>query len=112
MVVAAHLWNGTSHDGTSPSNLVFLGISALLFAASAALTIVLCSSMSAMDEMPMPGGVCTRPAHSAGRAEAHEVAASGSVSASAAPRLRRGSLRVDHLSKGRMRMPGQTWPDA
>jgi len=35
---------------------VFLGVSALLFAASAALTIVWCASMSAMGEMPMPGG--------------------------------------------------------
>ena len=34
----------------------FLGVSALLFAASAALTIVWCASMSAMGEMPMPGG--------------------------------------------------------
>ena len=34
----------------------FLGVSALLFAASAALTIVWCSSMSTMGGMPMPGG--------------------------------------------------------
>jgi predicted metal-binding membrane protein len=34
----------------------FFGISALLFAASAAVTIVWCASMSAMGEMPMPGG--------------------------------------------------------
>ena len=34
----------------------FLGVSALLFAASAVLTIVWCASMSAMDGMPMPGG--------------------------------------------------------
>src|SRR4030081_1600925 len=34
----------------------FLGVSALLFAASAAVTIVWCASMSAMGEMPMPGG--------------------------------------------------------
>jgi predicted metal-binding membrane protein len=33
-----------------------LGISALLFVASAALTIAWCASMSAMGEMPMPGG--------------------------------------------------------
>jgi predicted metal-binding membrane protein len=36
--------------------MAFLGVSALLFAASAALTIVWCASMSAMGEMPMPGG--------------------------------------------------------
>src|SRR5438105_3955422 len=34
----------------------FLGVSALLFAASAAGTIAWCASMSAMGEMPMPGG--------------------------------------------------------
>src|SRR5256884_1551045 len=34
----------------------FLGVSALLFAISAAVTIVWCASMSAMGEMPMPGG--------------------------------------------------------
>jgi len=33
-----------------------LGVSALLFAASAAVTIVWCTSMSAMGGMPMPGG--------------------------------------------------------
>src|SRR5712664_2144896 len=38
------------------SQRVFLGVSALLFAASAAVTIVWCESMSAMGEMPMPGG--------------------------------------------------------
>src|SRR5262249_46170816 len=32
------------------------GVSVLLFAASAALTIVWCTSMSAMGGMPMPGG--------------------------------------------------------
>ena len=35
---------------------VFLGVSALLFAASAAVTIAWCASMSAMGGMPMPGG--------------------------------------------------------
>ena len=34
----------------------FLGVSALLFAASAAMTIAWCASMSTMGEMPMPGG--------------------------------------------------------
>jgi len=34
----------------------FFGVSALLFAASAAVTFVWCASMSAMGEMPMPGG--------------------------------------------------------
>ena len=38
------------------SERAFFGVSALLFAASAAVTIVWCASMSAMDEMPMPGG--------------------------------------------------------
>ena len=35
---------------------LFWGVSALLFAASAVVTIVWCTSMSAMGEMPMPGG--------------------------------------------------------
>ena len=34
----------------------FFGVSALLFAASAAVTIVWCASMAEMDGMPMPGG--------------------------------------------------------
>src|SRR6266540_1346144 len=38
------------------SQQAFFGASALLFAASAALTIGWCASMSAMDGMPMPGG--------------------------------------------------------
>lgn len=39
------------------SHRSFVGVSALLFAASAALTIVWCASMSAMrGMMPMPGG--------------------------------------------------------
>src|SRR5882757_7190525 len=38
------------------SQQAFLGISALVFAASAAVTIVWCASMSATGEMPMPGG--------------------------------------------------------
>src|ERR1700736_7018569 len=38
------------------SQQVFFGTSALLFAASAALTAAWCRSMSAMGEMTMPGG--------------------------------------------------------
>ena len=38
------------------SQRAYCGVSALLFAASAAGTIVWCASMSAMGEMPMPGG--------------------------------------------------------
>jgi predicted metal-binding membrane protein len=38
------------------SERVFLGASALLFAASVTVTILWCASMSAMGEMPMPGG--------------------------------------------------------
>jgi predicted metal-binding membrane protein len=38
------------------SERAFFGVSALLFAASAAVTIVWCASMSAMGKMPMPGG--------------------------------------------------------
>jgi predicted metal-binding membrane protein len=45
---------GMTLDRTTERTL--LGVSALLFAASAAVTIVWCTSMSAMGEMPMPGG--------------------------------------------------------
>ena len=38
------------------SQQAFLGVSALLFVGSAAVTIVWCVDMSAMGEMPMPGG--------------------------------------------------------
>src|SRR4249920_2199396 len=38
------------------SRQAFLSVAALLFACSAAATIVWCASMSAMPEMPMPGG--------------------------------------------------------
>jgi predicted metal-binding membrane protein len=38
------------------SQRAFFGVSALLFAASATVTIVWCTSMSAMGEIPMPGG--------------------------------------------------------
>jgi predicted metal-binding membrane protein len=38
------------------SHRAFFGVSALLFIASAALTILWCGSMSAMSGMPMPGG--------------------------------------------------------
>jgi predicted metal-binding membrane protein len=38
------------------SQRIFFGVSALLFAVSAAVTILWCASMSAMGEMPMPGG--------------------------------------------------------
>jgi predicted metal-binding membrane protein len=43
-------------DTDRASQRVFFGVSALLFAASAAVTIVWSASMSAMGEMPMPGG--------------------------------------------------------
>ena len=38
------------------SERIFFGVSALIFAVSAAVTIAWCASMSAMGEMPMPGG--------------------------------------------------------
>ena len=38
------------------SHHAFFGVSALLFAASTAVTIVWCASMSATGGMPMPGG--------------------------------------------------------
>ncbi len=43
-------------DAVPASQRAFFGVSALLFAASAAVTIVWCASMSAMGGMPMPGG--------------------------------------------------------
>ncbi len=41
---------------TTSAERAFFGVSALLFATSAVGTIVFCASMSAMGEMPMPGG--------------------------------------------------------
>ena len=38
------------------TGFAFHGLCALLFAASAAMTVIWCASMSAMGEMPMPGG--------------------------------------------------------
>ena len=46
----------TSTTSAEPFQRALLGVSALLFAASATLTIVWGASMSAMAEMPMPGG--------------------------------------------------------
>lgn len=43
-------------SATQPSERAFLGASALLFGASAAVTIVWAASMSSMGGMPMPGG--------------------------------------------------------
>ena len=59
MGLAAQPQDGRSHDHMASERhfqLAFFGVSALLFAASAAFTIVWCASMSAMGEMPMPGG--------------------------------------------------------
>src|SRR6266705_3774008 len=50
----AEISRRTSSAGVSSH--AFLGVSALLFAASAAVTIVWCAAMSAMGVMPMPGG--------------------------------------------------------
>src|SRR6476660_8932229 len=54
----AQLRNGRSRRMVSEraSQRIFFGLSALLFVASAAVTIVWCRSMSAMGEMKMPGG--------------------------------------------------------
>jgi predicted metal-binding membrane protein len=56
--VVVQPWNGGFRRVASEraSQRAFFGVSALLFAASAAITIVWCTSMSAMGEMPMPGG--------------------------------------------------------
>jgi predicted metal-binding membrane protein len=71
-VVSHQQWESAIHDESERSagreisrhmasergsqRVFFFGVSALLFAASAAVTIVRCTSMSAMGEMPMPGG--------------------------------------------------------
>jgi len=46
----------TGTTSASDNDPAFLAIAALLFVASAAITIVWCASMSAMGGMPMPGG--------------------------------------------------------
>ena len=54
---ATGLRGGSRHTATErASQRAFFGVSALLFAASAAVTVVWCESMSAMDPMQMPGG--------------------------------------------------------
>jgi len=45
-----------SRGTTQASPQVFLGVSALLFAIAAAVTVLWCASMSAVGGMPMPGG--------------------------------------------------------
>lgn len=58
MAVAAG--SGAGEGSRSPvsgrSSPAFFGVSALLFGASAAVTVVRCMSMHAMGDMPMPGG--------------------------------------------------------
>ena len=53
---AAGLESSRPKVGEPMSRLAFIGVSALLFGASAAVTIVKGTSMSAMGEMPMAGG--------------------------------------------------------
>jgi len=55
-MVAAQLGNARHMVSGRASERIFFGVSALLFAASAAVTIVWGASMSAMGGMPMPGG--------------------------------------------------------
>jgi predicted metal-binding membrane protein len=56
VLVTAPLVNERRRVSGRTSERIFFGVSALLFAASAVVTIVWCASMSAMGEMPMPGG--------------------------------------------------------
>ena len=56
MLVTAQLVNERRRVSGRTSERIFFGVSALLFVASAAVTIVWGASMSAMSEMPMPGG--------------------------------------------------------
>jgi predicted metal-binding membrane protein len=51
---ARHIPPSTAYERAS--DRTFLGVSALLFALSAALTVLSCRSMSSMGSMPMPGG--------------------------------------------------------
>lgn len=53
-IVDTHVHRGVSRNARSLH--AFLGVSALLFIVSAAMTIRECTSMSSMHEMPMPGG--------------------------------------------------------
>jgi predicted metal-binding membrane protein len=58
-VVVTQRRSARPHDAwcaKQASKYAFFGVSALFFVASAAMTIVWCRSMSAMGEMPMPGG--------------------------------------------------------
>ena len=66
------------------SRQAFLGVSALLWVTSAALTIAWCASMSAMDAMPMDGSVHALSGHTTGQAEDPEIVVTGSMSASTA----------------------------
>jgi predicted metal-binding membrane protein len=50
------MFTAVMNDTARASERAFFGVSALLFAASAAVTIVWCASMSAMSTMAMPGG--------------------------------------------------------
>src|SRR6266702_6880082 len=56
IAVAAHLRRLQAMVSERASQQTFFGVSALLFVVSAALTTAWCGSMSAMGEMPMPGG--------------------------------------------------------
>jgi predicted metal-binding membrane protein len=59
MIVVAHLrdWRESQRPALDRgTERGFLGAAALLFAASAAITVVWCTSMAAMGDMPMPGG--------------------------------------------------------
>jgi predicted metal-binding membrane protein len=59
VALVTQLWNSKRYDRRAPGELPsqrFLGVSALIFAASTAVTIVWCSSMSEMGGMAMPGG--------------------------------------------------------
>ena len=56
MAATAGLESSRRLASDRPSEAVFVGVSALLFAGSATLTIAWCTSMSAMGGMPMPGG--------------------------------------------------------
>ncbi len=88
------------------SQRTFIGISMLLFAASMALTIAWCGSMSAMDEMKMPGP--SQPSVASGALGLLPGDPSQPSVASGALGLLPGDGGT--MSMMWMPMPGQSWP--
>ncbi len=104
--------DGRSHDVASEraSRRALLGVSTLLFAASAALTIVWCASMPATGGMPMPGGWTMSMAWM--RMPGQPWPGAAVTIAWCASRSAMGGMPMPGgwtMSMAWMRMPGQTW---